>query len=401
MSRRRKVNTALAEGMPDLYNSFKMKILIVTTGYPRDESDISGIFIQRLAKAMVRGGAEVTVLAPGDRDAPHRERKHGIRVVRFPYAPRCLMRLAYGVGGIPENLRRRPYLGLLLPFFSGSLFFHTLRLAGTCDVVHAQWLMTGAAAWPAAKLRKRPILVTLRGLDVRKRLSGFRLWILKRLDGVATVNRQWTEVLRSDLRIPVFYVPNGVEVGPTSPNDPHPPRTLEIVRVLSVGTLCLRKGTDILAAAARRMMTESPNIRLFVAGPGDPREFGLDGMANIRYLGLIPPQDVLELYRDYDIFILPSRHEGRPNALLEAMASGLPCVATRLPGVTEVLTEECGIIIPVEDPNALAGAIRTLVRDPDLRKRMGERAKARIAELSLTWDASAAKYLEVFHDFPS
>jgi len=396
MSRRRKANTALAAGMPDLYNSFKMKILIVTTGYPRDESDISGIFVERLARAMVRGGAEVTVLAPGDRDTPHRERKHGIRIVRFPYAPRSLMRLAYGVGGIPENLRRRPYLGLILPFFLGSLFLYTHRLGGDCHVIHAQWLMTGAAAWPAAKLRRKPIVVTLRGSDIRKRPSGILLRILRRMDAVATVNRRWTEILQPALGNRVLYAPNGVEVGRLSSTAPHLQSSSEIVRVLYVGTLSTTKGSDILAEAARRIYPGNPKIRFSIFGPGDPKEFGLDGTPNVQCLGLIPPRDVLGHYRDYDIFVLPSRHEGRPNALLEAMAAGLPCVATRLPGVTEVLTEECGILVPVADPKALAAAIQALAKDPDLRKRMGERAKARIAELSLDWDSCARRYLEIY-----
>jgi glycosyltransferase involved in cell wall biosynthesis len=108
------------------------------------------------------------------------------------------------------------------------------------------------------------------------------------------------------------------------------------------------------------------------------------------------PIDALAIYAGCDIFVLPSRSEGRPNALLEAMASGLPSVATKLPGVEEVLTSESGILVHPEDAKGLASAICTLADNPDLRRAMGEKAKERIETLSLTWGASAANYLAIY-----
>jgi glycosyltransferase involved in cell wall biosynthesis len=83
------------------------------------------------------------------------------------------------------------------------------------------------------------------------------------------------------------------------------------------------------------------------------------------------------------------------------MASGLPSVATRIPGVLEVLTEESGILVDVEDADSLAEAICALAKDPVRRRLMGEKARDRIAELSLSWQASAQNYLRVFDEVRS
>ena len=78
------------------------------------------------------------------------------------------------------------------------------------------------------------------------------------------------------------------------------------------------------------------------------------------------------------------------------MASGLPSVVAKLPGVVEILTEECGIVVDAQDAYAFAHAIRSLAGNRALRRRMGKRGKARIAELSLSWGASAQRYLRIF-----
>lgn len=150
-----------------------MKILIVTTGYPRDSGDMSGIFVHRLAQAMYRAGHQVTVLAPGDRHARHRGWDEGIEIVRFRYAPRGLMRLAYGVGGIPEVWHRSPCLLPLFPFFLCSMLIHVLLLSKRHDVIHAQWLNTGLLSLPAAMLSGKPLVVTLRGSDLKKSIPAF------------------------------------------------------------------------------------------------------------------------------------------------------------------------------------------------------------------------------------
>lgn len=374
-----------------------MKVLIVTTCYPRNARDLSGVFIKRLAIGMTRSGAQVTVLAPGDREAKIRERDNGIDIYRFFYAPRPLMRIGYGLGGIPENLRRSPWLFFILPFFLLSMTIYSIILSRDSDIIHANWLHTGFFSLLAKRIRQKPLVVTLRGSDLRREIPKFLPFVFKRANAVTSVNRKWAVDLQKKFNCKVFYTPNGVEIPENTVN----PRTrfgigLDEVIVLCVGVLQERKGIDVLAEAAKIMLELNRPLRFLMIGPGDPKKFGLDKLPNVICTGGIPPHEVLAVYPHCDIFVLPSRFEGRPNVLLEAMASGLPSVATRLPGILEVLTDESGILVDTEDARALAEAICVLANDPAMRKIMGKKAKEKIAELRLDWQSSAEKYLRIF-----
>jgi len=352
--------------------------------------------------AMVRSGAKVTVLAPGDRYAKTRETDQGINIVRFVYAPRYFMRVGYGDGGIPENLRRWPWLFIVLPLFLFSMVIHAIFLARDCDVIHANWLHTGFFSLPAKEIRKKPLVVTLRGSDLKKGDSNFLQFLLKRANAITTVNKRWSDDLQGKFGCKAFYTPNGVEVSKMSFD-----LRLEFgigtnaVIALYIGAFRKVKGTDILAEIARITFGLDRRVLFLVVGPGDPSQFGLDKLSNVICAGRLSPREALAVYPCCDIFLLPSRSEGRPNALLEAMASGLPSVATRLPGVLEILTDESGVVIETEDAPAFAKAICTLAKDRAMRKIMGENAKLRIAELSLDWDLSAQNYLRIFEEVRS
>jgi len=376
-----------------------MKILIITTSYPCDDTDPSGIFVKRLALALVEQGAKITVLAPGDTNAQSRETVNGIHIVRFCYAPGPFMKIGYGAGGIPVNLRRWPWLFAILPFFLASMVIHAIILAKDCDVIHANWLAAGFFSLPAKLIRRKPLVLTLRGSDLRKGTPKLLPFILKRADAVTTVNKKWARDLRDAFQLNAVYTPNGVEVSGAAidPKSAFGIGAHEII-VLFVGALHERKGADILFKAARILMGRDDPVKFLVIGPGDPDEFGLNALPNVICTGGIPPNEVLTMYSRCDIFIIPSRFEGRPNVLLEAMASGLPSVATRLPGIMEVLTDESGILIDIEDARALADGICALAKDPERREFMGQKAKARISELSLDWQSSAGNYLHIFQE---
>ncbi|MBF0376527.1 MAG: glycosyltransferase family 4 protein [Desulfamplus sp.] len=376
-----------------------MNILIVTTSYPRNSNDMSGIFIKRLAVAMKQSCEKITVIAPGYANVEKKQYDidNGINVIRFPYAPKPLMQIAYGTGGIPENLKSNPYLYALVPFFLISLIFHIIKFSKYCDVIHANWLFTGLCALPAAKIRKKPLIITLRGSDFKKKESKLFIFLSKFVDTITTVNEQWATDLTKKLHCKVFYTPNGVAIPEQQKDDSIIDFDSKTVKVLYVGTLSFTKGSDILAKVIA-IAHKIPEIKFIVAGPGTPEKFGLDVLPNVILEGFVPPEQVFKLYESTDIFILLSRHEGRPNTLLEAMASGLPCIATKLPGVCEVINKECGIIVDIDNPLQMVEAISELAKNPEKRKQMGINAKKRIKELSLDWNSSASNYLKIFQE---
>jgi L-malate glycosyltransferase len=143
------------------------------------------------------------------------------------------------------------------------------------------------------------------------------------------------------------------------------------------------KGIDILARAAQRICREFPNAAFLVVGRvlephtmSDLRKQveSLQLVTNFRFVGELA--NPFPLLRASNVFCLPSRSEGFSNALLEAMACGLPCVATRVGGNAEALEEgKSGYLVASEDADAMADRILRLLRDPVLARRMGEVAR--------------------------
>jgi glycosyltransferase involved in cell wall biosynthesis len=159
------------------------------------------------------------------------------------------------------------------------------------------------------------------------------------------------------------------------------------------------KGVDVLLDA---MPLVDPEVRLVQIGGGPLRDelvarrdrLGLRDRVEFREL---PWEDrVADLLAGFDLFVLPSRIEGLPVSIMEAMLAGLPIVVTDVGSVREeVVDGENGLIVPPEDPAALAGAINELMADPDRRARMGQRSRE-IASERFTVAATVDRYLDVY-----
>ncbi len=156
--------------------------------------------------------------------------------------------------------------------------------------------------------------------------------------------------------------------------------------LLSVGRLVYQKGHEFLVRAMPIVLGRYPQVKAVICGDGSLRN-ELD--AQIRDLQLVDSvlllgnrTDIDRFLSSADIFVLPSRWEGLPVSLLEAMGMGLPVVATRVEGVEEVVQDRVqGLLVAPEDPAALAAALIELVGQPALRDRMGLAARKRIEEV--------------------
>jgi glycosyltransferase involved in cell wall biosynthesis len=156
--------------------------------------------------------------------------------------------------------------------------------------------------------------------------------------------------------------------------------------VLAVGRHVAQKGLDLLLTAWVRVQAQMPAARLRVLGDG-PLTAILQAQAGSLGLGgsvrwLAPTAQVQAQFREAAVFVLPSRYEGMPLALLEAQALGVPAVAFDCPtGPAEIISADTGIVVPAGDTQALADALLRLLADAPLRLRMGQAAIARSAAL--------------------
>lgn len=158
--------------------------------------------------------------------------------------------------------------------------------------------------------------------------------------------------------------------------------------ILFVGRLVAQKGIDVLLDAMATVVSSVPTGRLTIVGGGE-LEGTLRAQADrlklgdsVRWIGVT--DDLAMLWRTAQVFVLPSRYEGTPNALLEAMAWGLPCAVTTGVGGALDLVEDrrSALVVPIGDVEALADAIVELLRDQALADRVGNAAKEAVEDLT-------------------
>lgn len=182
--------------------------------------------------------------------------------------------------------------------------------------------------------------------------------------------------------------------------------------ILTVCRLVAKKGVDVLLQAVALARRELPGLSLVVVGDGPDREkcrqfgeqLGLDGA--VRFVGRVPHDRVVDYYHAADFFVLASRvHQGRKGwadvetmgrVICEANAAGIPVVATETGGVPSLVThEENGLLVPSDDPTALAAAMVRMWRSPGLRAQVREAGLGR-ARQEFDWEVVVGAYDEIF-----
>lgn len=332
-----------------------MRVVVLTTSYPRDDGDAAGRFVADAVACVRASGVEVAVVGPND------FRHFGI---------------AYGHGVI-GNLRRRPWLALLLPAMLASFVRAARRASAGADLVHAHWLPSG---W-VARATGRPYVVQLWGTDVElaRRLPGPWRGVLRRARLVICASRELSEAAYELGAREVRLIPSGVAIPADVPQPEDPPH------VLFAGRLSPEKGILELLAA-------SEGMPLVVAGDG-PLRARVPGA-----LGLVAHDRLTGLYERAAVVACPSLREGYGVVCAEAMAHGRPVVASAVGGLLDLVVDgETGLLVPPGDVGALRIALERLLGDAELRSRLGAAARARAEEL-LSREAATARILDAYEE---
>ena len=293
----------------------------------------------------------------------------------------------------------------------GATLIRTLvRLCGLLrrerpDVCHAWLWLAYVLAIPASAACRVPVRIAgLRALQQpreRSVIGRLASWPARHLVHGITANCEAIAEQASALKLfsataCVRVIPNAVDV-PSWVADPggDPPV------VICVANLIAYKGHRT-ALDAWRLLKRPPQLRLVGEGPegDDLRDLvQIYGLATkVQFLGSVAGTS--DLVRSSQIALLPSLTEGFPNALIEAMAAGLPAVATAVGGVPEVLDSSCGIVVPPGDAAAMAAAVDELVQDQERRIRLGAAAREKVKAYSWSRcvDANVRFYRELLRD---
>jgi glycosyltransferase involved in cell wall biosynthesis len=322
--------------------------------------------------------------------------------------------LATAVGRSAETVKLVPHSRLYDPRLIGAVLETARRVRP--DVVHSHLSGANATSRIVAALVRRPHVATIHTIPgprsednrARRLAEGLTARLSDRLVApsheVAAAYAAAYRVPRSRFRI----VPSAPIAGRPPPEFDRAAIRGRLLAgasgplVLCVARLVAEKGIDDLIGAAELLRRMHPGVRVVVAGAGAEhgqlttriRDHGLDDVVSL----LGPRTDVDQLLAVADAFCLPSRYEGLPISLLEALQAGLPCVVTAVGSVPAVVRDgEHALIVPPRRPSLLASALDRVLSDARLAERLGRAGRALIEE-SYTLSAVAAHYADLYEE---
>jgi glycosyltransferase involved in cell wall biosynthesis len=370
-----------------------MGILIINSEYPPIGGG-AGNASANLARCFATAGHQVAVLTARYANSPALEESHNLFVHR--------------ISAFRHRQDRSGALEQLAFIVAASLYAPRLVREFQPQVVLAFFgVPSGAVAWFLHRRFGIPYVVSLRGGDVPGfRPYDFRLYhrlispllrvIWRNASAVVANSKGLRGLAREfDPGIEIPVIPNGVDVREFAVGR----RSWSPARLLSVGRVVHQKGLDLGLEALAGLKDLPWDWSIAGDGPQTAalrervKQLGLED--RVHFLGWQERDQLAARYREANLFLFPSRHEGMPNALLEAMASGLPVVATRIAGNEELVQEGVtGKLVDAEDVPALKESLRQLISDPYLRKRMGVAARQRV-EREYSWESAADEYLKM------
>jgi glycosyltransferase involved in cell wall biosynthesis len=394
-----------------------MRVLMVTSSYPLFPGDVTAPFIESIAHGVAARGHAVDVVLP-HHPLLRRGADEPVRFFPYRYAPDEWCRWGYAQS-LESDVRLRRESYLLAPLAALGLRGALSARLGQLryDALHVHWLVPNAAfVSDLARAHGVPLTVSLHGSDVfvAERFAPARALARRALRRAGALTACSHDLHRRAVALGARgdrarVVPYGVDVddfGPEAAGAGAMRAELGVpddaFLVLAVGRLVEKKGFATLVEAAAR----TGGVHLAIAGEGDLRA---DLAAHAHRLGVrlhlpgaLPRPRVAAALAAADIVVVPSvvdragNVDGLPNALLEALAAGRPVVASRVAGIPDVVHDgEDALLVPPGEAEALAAALRRLLREPDPRRRMGAAARA-LAVGELSWGEAARRFEECY-----
>jgi glycosyltransferase involved in cell wall biosynthesis len=384
--------------------STRPRLLVVASTFPARQGDGTPEFVKDLSLRLGRT-FDTVVLVPRVPGAPRCEKAGDVRIERFAYFPRRWESLADGA--IIENLRENRFRWLQVLPFVATEAFHLRRLVRRHrpDVLHVHWVVPqGVAALLGA--RGVPWVVTTLGGDVYALRDPLSSWlkraVLRRARAVTTMNDEMRgRLVDAGADEAATYVqPLGADITNLRALVHDDERQIP-GRVLFVGRLVEKKGAATLIDAVRRLPADL-TWSLEIVGDG-PLESSLRSRADglpVVFSGSASREGLANAYERSTVVVVPSvpassgDQDGLPTVLLEAMGSERTVIASDLPGINEaVIDGESGLLVPSNDPDALAKALIAALTDADLRARLSSAAERRSHDFTI--EACARRFVEI------
>lgn len=361
-----------------------MKIALLSEKYTPDFGGLA-ISTERLARLLAAAGHAVRVFAPTLNLPPSEKRtlpSSGVDVTRFGARKRVDDTLADWFELIVEEHRRDPF-----------------------DILHAYFLpQAGFVAAYAGKYLGTPSVVSIRGNDIERAAFdpakfSHVMYALQNASAVTTNASTLARKAKAFVEREIFLIPNGIDTELFKPMA----RNETLAEMLGLGGKTKEERSAVIGFAGE--LREKKGMRALLPGyaqaaksrpasllivgevrDGEDKKFfdefkSANSQLPITVTGPVPHEDMPAYYALMDVLVHPSLRDGMPNAALEAMACGLPVIATPVGGILDALEDgENGVLVNVNDAAALAGKIVELLDDPQKRAGLGQRARETVVE---------------------
>lgn len=337
-----------------------MRVFVISKGMPTEQYPLNGIFEFDQAKALARSGAEVAMLVIDFRSGSYKRKygfseyeTEGVRVFEL---------------SLPLGLYRRalPMLRYLLI----KVYKKAVKACGQPDIIHAQFYSIGAIAAVLKKRYKVPFVITEHSSKLNtdlQNISQLDLNLAKSAyqcaDKLIAVSHALAANLKNNFQVEATVIPNIVDVSQFQYVERTPKDDFTFI---SVGNLVKIKGFDQLLEAFAEAFKADNAVKLSIVGDGPELEnlqntvtrLNLNGKVSL--LRTIGRNRIKSFYQEGDAFVLASNSETFGVVFIEAMATGLPVIATSCGGPNDIVTENAGYLIPVDDRQALVSALQAM-----------------------------------------
>jgi phosphatidylinositol alpha-1,6-mannosyltransferase len=383
-----------------------MKPLLISLEYPPYSFGGVGSHVFNLSRHLAARNIECAVLSPGPSE--QETEQDGVRHFMTPISGRAGLKLISFALKIPrcvERIGQRFEFDLVHSHFGPAAFLppRVLRRVPLIETAHGTHLGELTALQPVGRLMPRELLgkytvyPTLALLDLLSYAKATRIVAVSEL-ARQEVSRYGRRLLKKTV-----IVPNGIQLSDFPLRAARSPRPDEDVQCLCVAFMQARKGLDYLIEAFDLLKHRAGGQRIKLTVVGDGPHFGrLNRLAeerglsgHVRFTGRLNGSELRTAFERSHLFVLPSVWEGQGIVFLEAMAWGLPIVATQIPGVSGTLEHGANaLLVPPKDGRALADTIQKLAEDPELGRRLASEGLVRVRQFD--WNQLVERIVSLY-----
>ncbi len=371
-----------------------MKIVIVVFLFLPEKVAGTEVATYNIAKRLndPENDHEIIVLTSLDKGLPSESIMDGFKVYRI-YRP-----------------GKNNKIGVLLsaPLFWISIFFKLWKLKP--DLVHFQGLSTGIIGIFSKKILKIPYIVWVRGSDFylpHPLMKKFHKSVFDNASAIIALTEYMKRKMKKTVDKEINVIPNGVDLSKFTVNKTKIDIRHELnipldkTILITVGRLYPVKGVEFLIKSINLLKETHDDFKLLIIGDGSERN-NLERLSEelnikdyIEFRGRVPNEEIPLYLKASDIFVLPSLSEGFPNALLEAMASGLPVIATNIRGLDEIIEDGInGFLVNPKSPEEIANKLNHIIQDNSLSKSFSQNNKLKAKKYE--WEMVIKRLNEIY-----